>query len=86
MLKLPGVDKIFNGWRADWNPFPLTHKKGNIRPKKEISDPKKDVSPKKIIESKNGKKNFFQGNYGWLTCQLKIITNIYMKVNVFLVP
>ena len=32
-------------------------------------------------------KNIFLGNYGWLTCQLKIITGMYMKVNtMFLVP
>ena len=62
-------------------------------PKKEILVPKGKYQTEKGSLTKNirnffecRKRLLFKGSYGWSTCQLKIITGMYIKVNaVFLV-
>ena len=74
MQKLHGVGKFFNEWRAD--PLPPS---SQISQKKEISYWKRKSHKKHKKVLLNLRKNFFLGNYGWLTCQLKIITGIYIS-------
>ena len=63
LQKLHGVGKFFNGWRPD--PPPLPPKKGNIGPKKEISD-RKRKSHKEHKKSMNVRKDFLKRKKLWI--------------------
>ena len=76
MQKLPRLGKTLNKWWAD----PLLPKKGKYHAKKG------SLTKKHKKALLNLRQDIFSREL-WPTCQLQIITGIYMKVNTtFLVP